>query len=355
VGLSVRADWLESRDESRARRLLLAPLVPAAWLYGAGALLHRALYERGVLRRRRLAGHVVSVGSLLVGGTGKTPLAAWLASALHRRGRKVVLASRGYRRAGSEAVGVVSDGRHVLGRAEWVGDEPMLLAARAPGVPVLVGRDRGLVGLRALSAFGAEVMVLDDGFQHHRLHRDVDVLTFDAGQGLGNRCALPRGPLREPLGALRGADAIGVIDGVLPEEDEALLARSAATAHRFWARRRPAGLRPLEGGPSAAPQVLDGARVGLLAALAQPRGFRRTLEALGAEVVAERTFRDHHLYRPGDLSGLADEAPLWVTTEKDAVKIVPSWVGPTQLRVLVIDLEVEQPEVLLDWVESRLR
>jgi tetraacyldisaccharide 4'-kinase len=100
---------------------------------------------------------------------------------------------------------------------------------------------------------------------------------------------------------------------------------------------------------------LDGAQVGLLAALAQPRGFRRTLEALGAEVVAERTFRDHHPYRPGDLRGLADQAPLWVTTEKDAVKIVPSWVGSAQVRVLASDLEVERPEALLDWVESRLR
>jgi tetraacyldisaccharide 4'-kinase len=120
-------------------------------------------------------------------------------------------------------------------------------------------------------------------------------------------------------------------------------------------RRLPTALRPLEGGPSAPPQALDGAQVGLLAALAQPRGFRRTLEALGAEVIAERTFRDHHPYRPGDLRGLANEAPLWVTTEKDAVKIVPSWVGSAQVRVLAIDLEVERAEALLDWVESRLR
>jgi len=353
--LNVRADWLESRDESRSSSLLLAPLAPAAWLYAAGALLHRALYERRVLRRRRLAMHVISVGSLLVGGTGKTPLAAWLASALHRRGRRVVLASRGYRRAGREAVSVVSDGRHVHGRAEWVGDEPMLLAARAPGVPVLVGRDRGLVGLRALSAFGAELLVLDDGFQHHRLHRDLELLTLDARLGLGNRRVLPRGPLREPLRALRNADAIGVIDGRLPEADEALVARVAVTARRFQVQRRPTALRPLEGGPGAPPQVLDGAQVGLLAALAQPRGFRRTLEALGAEVVAERTFRDHHPYRAADLRGLADQAPLWVTTEKDAVKIVPNWVGSARVRVLVSDLEVERSEALLDWVESRLR
>jgi tetraacyldisaccharide 4'-kinase len=117
-------------------------------------------------------------------------------------------------------VEVVSDGRFVHGTRGHAGDEPMLLAAQAPGVPVLVGRDRGLVGLRAISAFGAEVIVLDDGFQHHRLHRDVDVLTFDGGLGLGNRRVLPRGPLRERSARSRARDAIGVVDGPLPERDE---------------------------------------------------------------------------------------------------------------------------------------
>jgi tetraacyldisaccharide 4'-kinase len=351
----VRIGWLEQRDESGLRKLSLTPLVPVAWLYGAGARLHRALYERRALAPRRIAGYVVSVGNLVVGGTAKTPLAAWLANALHRRGRKVVLASRGYGRSGRESVGVVSDGQYVRGRVETAGDEPMLLAALTPGVPVLVGRDRGIVGLRALSAFGAEVLVLDDGFQHHRLHRDVDLLTFDGRLGLGNRHILPRGPMREPLSALSHADAIGVVDGPLPAADEKLLARVAPEAYRFGARRHPSTLRPLRGGPGTSPELLDGAEVGLLAALAQPRGFRRTLEALGAEVVAERTFRDHHRYRATDLRGLADEAPLWVTTEKDAMKIVPGWVGAADVRVLAIDLAIEQPEMLVDWIESRLR
>jgi tetraacyldisaccharide 4'-kinase len=326
-----------------------------AWIYGTAASLHRALYEVGPRAPRRLAGHVVSVGSLVAGGTAKTPLAAWLARELHRRGRKVALASRGYRRRGGERVLVVSDGRFVRADAGSAGDEPMLLAAQAPGVPVLVGRDRGLVGLRALAAFGADVLVLDDGFQHHRLHRDLDVLCLDGRLGLGNRRVLPRGPLREPLRALARADALGVVDGPLAPEDEALVERLAPGARRFRARRRPAALRPLRGGPGAAPDALAGCDVGLLAALAQPRGFRRTLESLGARVVAERTFPDHHAYRPRDLRGLGREAPLWVTTEKDAVKITPSWLAGTDVRVLSIALEVEEPDALLDWIESRLR
>jgi len=351
----LRAGWLESRTESRARRAALFPLSLLAAGYGALARVHRGLYARGVLRPRRFSGHVVSVGNLLVGGTGKTPVAAWIAAELHRRGRKVVLASRGTGGSGRALVDVVSDGRFVRGRAEVHGDEPMLLAAKAAGVPVLVGRDRSLVGLRALSAFGAEVLVLDDGFQHHRLARDVDLVTFDGALGLGNRRLLPRGPLREPLSVLRLADGIGVVDGPLPEEDEAVLADIAPLALRFAAERVPTRLRGLDGRREFEPADLSGCEVGLLAGLARPASFRRTLEGLGARVVAERVFRDHHRYAERDVRGLAREAPLWITTEKDAVKITPSWVGAADVRVLGIQLAVRDPSSLLDWIEGRLR
>jgi tetraacyldisaccharide 4'-kinase len=290
-----------------------------------------------------------------VGGTGKTPVAAWIAAALHRRGRKVVLASRGSGGRGAGLIDVVSDGRFVRGRAEIAGDEPMLLAAKAAGVPVLVGRDRGIVGLRALSAFGAEVLVLDDGFQHHRLARDLDLVTFDGALGFGNRRLLPRGPLREPISALRYADAIGVVDGPLPDPDLALLDRFAPHAVRFAAERVPSGLRRLDGREQIPPQDLSGRDVGLLAGIARPDSLRRTLEKLGARIVAERVFRDHHRYRERDVRWLSRGAPLWVTTEKDAVKLVPSWGGAADVRVLAIRTEIRDPGPFLDWIESRLR
>jgi tetraacyldisaccharide 4'-kinase len=351
----VRLTWLEEREESFARQLALAPLDVVSWFYAGGAWLHRALAESDVTPPRRLAAHVVSVGNLVVGGTAKTPLAAWLAGRLRRRGRKVVLVSRGYGRAGGDPLEVVSDGRFVRASAATAGDEPMLLASQAPGVPVLVGRDRGVVGLRALSAFDAEVIVLDDGFQHHRVSRDVDVLSFDGDLGLGNRRVLPRGPLREPLGALSRADAIGVVDGPLPEADERVLASRAPNAYRFTTHRLPAALRPLAGGAGLPLASLEGQSVGLLAAVARPQSVRRTLEGLGARVVAERLFRDHHRFRPADLAGLAGEAARWITTEKDAVKLVPAWTGHARVDVLAIELAVDAPEALLDWLESRLR
>lgn len=371
-----RAPWIgDGGAESPGRTIALLPLTAVSWLYGAGARLDRAL---GTRRARRLPIRVVSVGSVLAGGSGKTPTAAWIAAALHRRGWKVALASRGYGRRrrllpvtprsvrpargprpaaapADDRIQVVSDGSFVLSRVENVGDEPMLLAAHAPGVPVLVGADRALVGLRALSAFGADVLILDDGFQHHRLARDVDVVTLDGEQGFGNRHLLPRGPLREPLSALRFADAIATIDGPVSERDRKLLVERAPGALRFSARRRAVALRPLRGGAAEVPQSLAGREVGLLAGLASPAPFRRTLESLGARVVAERALPDHHRYGARDLEGLAREAPLWITTEKDAVKILPSWARGVDLRVLSIDLDVDRPAELLDWLEGRLR
>jgi tetraacyldisaccharide 4'-kinase len=351
----LRAGWLDRRDEPRWLRLALLPLVPVSWVYGVAARLHRAAAARGLLARRRFAGHVVSLGSPMVGGTAKTPLAAWVARGLARRGRKVALASRGYGRSGREPVQIVSDGRFVRATADRAGDEPMLLAAAAAGVPVLVGRDRGVVALRALTAFGADVVVLDDGFQHHRLARDVDLVLLDGATGFGNRRCLPRGPLREPLRSLRYADAVVVVDPPLPAADEALLTRLAPSARRFEAHRRASGLRPLAGREAVPPAALQGCRVGLLAGIARPSSLRRSVEAQGARVVAERFFADHHRYRPRDLAGLADACELWVTTEKDAVKLVPSWAGRADVRVLSLAVEVRDPEAFLDWVESRLR
>jgi tetraacyldisaccharide 4'-kinase len=180
-------------------------------------------------------------------------------------------------------------------------------------------------------------------------------VTFDGGLGCGNRRLLPRGPLREPARALRHADAIGIVDGPLPAADAAFIERLAPGVRQFQVRRAAVGLRPIGGGELASPELLRDADVGLLAALADPQGFRRSLESLGARVVAQRTFPDHHRYRERDLRGMAAQARLWVTTEKDAVKILPPWVGRADVRVLQIEPQVAEPDLLLDWIDSRLR
>lgn len=346
--------WLQEDEETPLQRLARLPLAGLAALYGAAAWAHRAWYERGPGHPLRLPCKVVSVGSLVVGGSGKTPTAAWLAAALRGRGHRVALASRGYGRRGRAAVEVVSDGRFVRGRAETSGDEPMLLAAHAPGVPVLVGARRDTLAYRAVAAFGTQVLVLDDGFQHHRVHRDVDLLVFAADFGLGNRCVLPRGPLREPLSALRRAHAIGLVDGSLPAAQEAWLAARAPRARRFSVIRRPARLRPLAGGAEVPLETLRGRSVGMFCGIARPRSFRQVLLQLGATLVAERLFPDHHVFRPRDVRDLASQAGLWITTEKDAGKLLPSWLGGTAMQVLGLETQVRDPEPLLDWLEGRL-
>jgi tetraacyldisaccharide 4'-kinase len=351
----MRFPWLEHREESAAQRLLLLPLEIPAAIYAASALIDRGLYRRGWRRARRLSCGVVSVGGLTAGGSGKTPLAAWVARALRARGHRVVIASRGYGRRSSEPVVVVSDGRTLQSTPELAGDEPFLLAAHAPDVPVLVARDRGIAGLRAVAAFGAEVLILDDGFQHHRLARDVEIVALDGALGLGNGRVLPRGPLREPRSALRHADAVAVIDGPLPPAEAAIVERLSPTARRFEARRRALGWRPLGGGRLAPPASLSGLRVGLLAGIARPASLRRSVEALGARVVAERFFRDHHRWRPEDIRELEPGVSTWITTEKDAVKMVAAWAGGADVRVLAIDMEVDGAAALLGWLEQRLR
>jgi len=355
--VSGRPSWFEEPPKGLLGRLGWASLSPLSWLYGAGASLHRGFYARGPGHATRLGCRVVSVGNLVVGGSGKTPTAAWIAAALRQRGHRVVLASRGYGGSASAGSGVevVSDGRHVLSRAEVAGEEPMWLAAHAPGVPVLVGRRRDVVGLRAVSAFGAQILVLDDGFQHHRLARDVDLVTIHGRAGFGSARVLPKGPLRERMATLARADALLVVDGPLRQEDEARLAEVAADLPRFAVERRASGLRPLVGGPSL-PVDLEGAEVGMLCGIARPASFRETLVSLGARVVAERSFPDHHRFQPGDLKGLAFEAARWVTTEKDAARLPVGLVEPgARVEILALETRVPEADAFLDWLENRLR
>jgi len=334
--------------------------IAVSWLYGAGAWLHRSSMGGSARLRARPACAILSVGAITVGGAGKTPLAARLASALHARGHRVALASRGYKGSAREPVTVVSAGVHVLACAALAGDESLVLAAHAPGVPVLVGRDRGVVGRHAVSAFGAEILVLDAGFQHHRLARDLDVVSLDGRAGLGNARVLPAGPLREPASSLRHADWLCVVDGdgADPPGAGRWLERHRRLGRPvFRARRGPSALFSLDGSRRHSLAELAGLRVGILCGIARPASFRRTVESLGAQVVAERIFPDHHAYRARDLAALEADAGVerWLTTEKDAIKLVPSWVGRASVCVLAIEIEIEDEEAVVDGLEAALR
>lgn len=307
---------------------------PGAPLLGLPELLYRGAvaardtgFRTGVLRSARVSARVISIGNLAAGGTGKTPLVALVAGHLTAMGRHVAVLTRGYGRTerGLRAVspGVADD--------EWgrIGDEPALLRRALPGVPIVVAADRVRAAREAMARFGADTLLLDDGFQHRWLARDLDVVLLDAHRPFDNGHLLPRGLLREPAAALARAH-LAVLTADEPSMDwEAAAARIAP-----WTRgqvvagavRVPTCWLDLASEGRWAPDALAGVRAVAFAGIARPERFQATAERLGIRVVAFLSFRDHHRYRPFDMAAIAAAArrhgaDAAVTTEKDAVRL----------------------------------
>jgi tetraacyldisaccharide 4'-kinase len=318
--------------------------------YGRVTQLRRGWYARRPERRRHLSHPVISVGNLVAGGSGKTPAVATIARMLAARGERPAIISRGYRRLEpTEGVLVVSDGTHVLEPVARSGDEPQLLAKTVAGVPVLVSPDRYAAGLFAERTFGTTVTILDDGFQHVQLERDVDLLLVSSAD-LGEK-VLPSGLLREPLEAARFADAL-LVSG--SDEEVADVARALDLATAFRIAPRYGELRMLSG---MAPTCVA-SRVFAFAGIARPQRFFDALIGLGYGVVRERTFRDHHAFTPGDVDAIQSAArdigaSLIITTEKDAVRLPPaSWTIPVATLPMTIDIE---PSAAFEaWLAGRL-
>ncbi len=306
-----------------AWRYLLLPLAP---IYRGAVAARTAAYRRGWKQRARLDVPVISVGNLSFGGTGKTPTVIALARDLVRLGRRPAILTRGYRRVDDQqAVVVGPDARRT---AAEVGDEPLEMARRLPGVPVVVDGDRVRGGAEA-RRLGADVVLLDDGFQHLRLERDLDLVLLDAGDPWSGGRLPPLGRLREPLGALARADAVLVtkvpVEWRSPvAEIERVLERIAPRLQVFVSRLVVSRVRVPEQGWQTA-EVLAGRRVLAFAGLGRPSGFATTLVEAGAEVAATQWFPDHHAYTRDDLSRVVDRAAaigaVPVTTAKDAVKL----------------------------------
>ena len=341
-----RAWW--RRPEAPADRALLAPLLPLEGAFRAAVALRGGLHRAGILRPARAGVPVISVGNLAVGGAGKTPAVMAVAERLAGLGRTVAVLSRGYG-AGRGDARVVSDGRSVrLGAGEG-GDEPVLVARRLPGVRVLCGPRRAELARLAVAEHGADALLLDDGFQHRALARDLDLVALDASNPFGNGHCLPRGPNREPASALRRADLVWLsrVDQAARGDLAGLreLARRLTGRDPVESRHAPVALLDGRLEPRDVPGSLRGARVVLLSGLARPAGFRRTAEALGASVVAERSYPDHHPFAEAEvdeaLSALEPSGADWLlTTEKDAVRLPPSRAGHPRLRVLRVEAEI---------------
>jgi tetraacyldisaccharide 4'-kinase len=346
---------------SPAARALLSPLLLAEGLFRAGAALRGALFDRGLLRAARAAAPVVSVGNLAVGGAGKTPAAMAIAGRLQARGRAVALLSRGYGAVRRDARVVADAGRVLLSAAEG-GDEPVLVARRLPGVRVLCGPRRSELARLALEGLGADALLLDDGFQHRALARDLDVVVLDAANPFGNGHLLPRGPNREPPSALGRAGLVWLsrADRAGAEGLEGLraLAREATGRDPVESRHEVVDVVDAALERSLGRDALRGRRVLALSGLARPASFRATLEGLGAEVARERVFPDHHRFSGGEVEAVLAEAAaagcgLVATTEKDAVRLPPGRTTDPRIAVVRIAAAVTAGAGALDAALDR--
>jgi tetraacyldisaccharide 4'-kinase len=346
-------EWAErifypSRPEGPLRQLLLSPLSAAELGFRAAVSLRGLAYDRGWVEVETLPGlSVLSVGNLTVGGAGKTPVVRALAERLLGAGERVSVLSRGWGRRSDEEMRVAGP---PWPSVEICGDEPLLLARSLPAAQVWVGADRVRLARRALQA-GATVALLDDGFQHRRLGRALDIVVVDEAVGLGNGHLLPRGPLREPLSALSRARLLWV-----RASEQPVTVPWPVRVPRVRARHAPSQLLSPDSA-AVSPEVLRGRPVVAFCGLARPFSFRRTLETLGAEIRGFQAFADHHLFSAAELLALeraaADSGAWLVTTEKDAVRC-PEGFGVHVLRLAVEVIEGEQTlAALLDGAGKR--
>ncbi|MBX7114064.1 MAG: tetraacyldisaccharide 4'-kinase [Myxococcaceae bacterium] len=309
-----------------------APLRAVSWLYGLGVTTRNRFYDAGMRAVTRVPNaRVVSVGNVHVGGMGKTPVVIFLAQWARASGKKVVVLSRGY---GRTEEGEQRFDASKLPAWEQVGDEPRLIAQRCPGVQVWVGAHRAALAERAANELQCDFVLLDDGFQHRALSRDVDVVVWDREVGAGNGALLPRGPLREPLTALGRAHVLWT-RGEGSKLPEAFNGTQVRAEHFAQSVLTPDGAeQPLS--------TLKGQKVVALAALARPGGFEKSLLRAGAQLCETRFFPDHHAFSGRELAS-ANEAVrqhrAWlITTEKDAQRL-PAQTAAYQLRLGVRVLE----------------
>lgn len=306
---------------------------PFSPLYGALMRFRERCYQRRLFKTTRLSVPVISVGNLTLGGTGKTPMVQYLARLLLENGFKPAVVSRGYGGATKELVNVVSDGEQIFLPTDFVGDEPRMLAETLPGVSVLTGVVRKLPALRAVE-MGADVLILDDGFQHMAVERDLDLVLFSADYLAGNSRIFPGGDLREPISALRRCSCF-VLTGVNDANQDRCTQFADLLQERFpgktvhMVKNLAVGYVQRDKRDhfvdlKEKPVELDQAFA--LCGIARPDSFKATLEQCGVNFMDFQVLKDHHIYKEGDVRRIAERvqksgARCVVTTEKDMVKL----------------------------------
>ena len=363
---SSRVLWkaiVEGQAGSLARWALGPLLTTLSYPYDWAHQLRLQAYHLRWTEAKRLPCRVISIGNLTLGGTGKTPIVKVVASLLRREGKRVCVLSRGYGGRSQSAITVVSDGARCLVPPEVAGDEPVLLAEHLVGLPVIVGQDRYAAGMLAVERFGVDVIVLDDGFQHVQLARDLDILLLDAVRPFGNGRLFPRGDLRErPTGIIRA-------DAIVLTRWEAVTATSLTALKLvlpalplFYSQHEPVDLRALADGHILPLVSLKGRRILAFCGIGMPDHFRQTLQRLEAEIVAFAAFPDHHPYTRPEIEQLVlmaqqRRAELLVTTEKDGVRLrglqpLTGQLWELRIRATIVAQEAAWKTCILGTVEN---
>ena len=338
----------------------LITMMPFSFAYGAIVALRNQLYDRGILKQVKLPCPVISIGNITAGGTGKTPMTVLTANGLKARGFRPAVLSRGYGGCLTTSGNIVSDGASTLLSPEEAGDEPVLIAAAVPGIPVLTGADRCVSGKLGIEIFGANVLVLDDAFQHRRLFSDVNIVLLDEDRPFGNGRLLPAGPLRELPAALNRADVI-VKTGISRGEKERKKPALPDGIPVFRARYQPLEIIQGDDNQMLPPCVLQGKKIYAFTGIAAPEKFRNTLEELGAKIIKFLAFPDHYFYKQADVEAINGEAKalhaeMLITTEKDGVKLLKFRDFYQKIVILRVGLQMDPDEgTFFETIETILR
>ena len=339
--------------------LILGFLRGCSYLYEYGVRLKLAMYNIGLKKKEKLNCCVISIGNITVGGTGKTPTAQKMADLIKRMGYRVVILNRGYRSHWEKEIGVVSDGNKIFMTAYEAGDEAYLMAKTLPGIPVVIGKNRAITGKYAVEKLNAEVIIMDDGYQHWHLERDLDVVLVDTLNMFGNGCVLPRGMLREPLENLNRGDLF-----LLTKTDQSsVLSRMQLrkTIEKYNAKapvvesvHHPKNFVEIADWYKGITQnhmelsELEGKNVMVFSAIGNPSSFEQTLSSIGLNIKEAVRYPDHHDYGMLEMQYIIERASsqkavAMVTTSKDAVKIPTEFIYSAReipLYILNMDIQV---------------
>ncbi len=324
----------------------------------SGLYLCVSILNRKLRRAAKLSSPVVSVGNIVCGGTGKTPAVEYIAGMLLERGCLPAVVSRGYMRTGGGALEIVSDGGGVISGPVESGDEPFMLAGRLPGVPVVVGRNRLAAGRLAIEKFNVSCVLLDDGFQHYSLHRDIDIVVIDSTNPFGNGHILPRGPLREKPSRLKAADLLLLTHVDYCDDISALrgeVSRVSGGKPMVETVHMPERLRNIDTGEILHLRGLEGVSAVTVSGIGSPALFERTVRGLGVRVLHSFRFPDHHAYTAEDMDRIALKTlglggECLITTAKDAVRMAAG--GKCGVYVLDVRLRVVGGEENLEHILS---